>query len=166
MIRWYLSICTVSLGLAVAGCEGVTWLNAQPRASLDDSATPPGVPYLGWRVFQARCAGCHGPSAEGTVNAPGLVEAMQVMGPRTFVERVLHRYAWELPLQQKSAAENAADAWVETVLRRQEPPLMMPAWRNEPSVNAHILDLYAYLSARAQGRFGVSPPAPDASAKP
>jgi hypothetical protein len=30
----------------------------------------------------------------------------------------------------------------------------MPTWQGEPAVNAHILDLYTYLSARAEGRIG------------
>jgi hypothetical protein len=38
--------------------------------------------------------------------------------------------------------------------------LTMPAWQGEPRVTAHIVDLYAYLSARAQGTQGPDRPAP------
>jgi hypothetical protein len=30
----------------------------------------------------------------------------------------------------------------------------MPAWQDQPSVNAHILDLYTYLAGRADGSVG------------
>jgi hypothetical protein len=32
------------------------------------------------------------------------------------------------------------------------------AWQDEPPVNAHVLDLYAYLSARADGVAGPGRP--------
>ncbi len=38
--------------------------------------------------------------------------------------------------------------------------LHLPAWQDEPRVNAHILDLYAYLSARAEGRLSIGRPVP------
>ena len=45
-------------------------------------------------------------------------------------------------------------------MRRQEGALIMPEWQGEPRVNAHIMDLYAYLSARAQGTQGPERPMP------
>ena len=36
--------------------------------------------------------------------------------------------------------------------------LTMPAWQGEPVVTAHVMDLYAYLSARADGRQGPGRP--------
>ena len=35
----------------------------------------------------------------------------------------------------------------------------MPAWRGDASVSPHVLDLYAYLSARADGKLGPEEPA-------
>jgi len=46
------------------------------------------------------------------------------------------------------------------VLQRREGQLVMPAWESEPRVNAHIMDLYAYLSARALGSQGPGRPTP------
>jgi len=37
--------------------------------------------------------------------------------------------------------------------------LTMPAWQGEPRVNAQIVDLHAYVSARAQGTQGLDRPA-------
>ena len=34
----------------------------------------------------------------------------------------------------------------------------MPAWEADPKVNPHVLDLYAYLSARADGKLGPGEP--------
>jgi hypothetical protein len=34
----------------------------------------------------------------------------------------------------------------------------MPAWQGEPVVNAHVMDLYAYLSARSEGRLAAGRP--------
>ena len=45
-------------------------------------------------------------------------------------------------------------------VQRREPPVAMPAWQEEPAVNAHIMDLYAYLSARADGRQNGDRPTP------
>jgi len=52
------------------------------------------------------------------------------------------------------------DPVIDDVLQRRQGQLVMPAWQSEPSVNAHIMDLYAYLSARAQGSQGPGRPAP------
>jgi hypothetical protein len=45
------------------------------------------------------------------------------------------------------------------VQRKEKYMLTMPAWQGEPVASAHIMDLYAYLSARAQGTQGPGRPA-------
>ena len=47
-------------------------LNTQPAAEVAQSRQPPGSVYSGWRVFQARCASCHGAEAKGTAALPRL----------------------------------------------------------------------------------------------
>ena len=44
-------------------------------------------------------------------------------------------------------------------MQRREAALTMPAWEGEPRVNAHIVDLYTYLSPRAEGTQGPGRPA-------
>ncbi|MDD2925115.1 MAG: hypothetical protein PHW99_08060 [Rhodoferax sp.] len=73
------------------------------------------------------------------------------MGPRRFVGLVLKRYDWNLPLTQARSNDTAMDALVEEIMQRQGPVIVMPAWEDEPRVNAHIMDLHAYLLARAEG---------------
>jgi hypothetical protein len=79
------------------------------------------------------------------------------MGPRRFVGLVLTRYDWSLPVP---ADGTARERQVDDILQRKDGVLAMPAWQGEPRVTAHIADLYAYLSARAEGTQGPGRPAP------
>lgn len=148
--------------LLLAGCavETVEVQNRQAAQEVARLSRPPGSVYIGWRVFQDRCAGCHGPAATGTASAPDLLPRVREMGSRRFVSLVLQRYDWNLPAPQAGSASASTEALVEVIMQRKEAPLMMPAWQGEPRVNAHILDLYAYLSARAEGKQGPDRPLP------
>lgn len=145
--------------LLLAGCA-VELQNRQPAQQLAELAKPPGSVYTGWRVFQDRCAGCHGPAATGTAGAPDLLPRVRDMGPRRFVGLVLNRYDWNLPPPQAGSNSAAREALIDEIVQRKEFALTMPAWQGEPRVNAHIVDLFAYLSARAQGTQGPGRPAP------
>ena len=158
MRRFGIVAAAIAAGLA-AGCA-VEWQNREPAREMAQSARLPGSVYTGWRVFQERCAGCHGPAATGTANAPNLLERVQEMGPRRFVGLVLRRYDWALPAGELRAEGAAREALVESVLERRTGALIMPAWQSEPEVNAHIADLYAWLAARAEGSQGPGRPAP------
>lgn len=146
--------------LSLAGCA-LEVQNQQPAQAIAQLAKPPGSVYTGWRVFQDRCAACHGPAATGTAGAPDLLPRLRDMGPHRFVNLVLRRYDWTLPATPATRSEGATqEALVEEVVQRRQGLLTMPAWQGEPRVNAHIADLYAYLSARAQGTQGPGRPAP------
>lgn len=149
----------VAAAFLLGGCA-LEVENTKPAAELERLAQPPGSVYTGWRVFQDRCAGCHGAPATGTVAAPDLLPVVRNMGPRRFVGLVLMRYDWSLPVAQAGAGSAAREALIEGVMERKEGALTMPAWQGEPRVNAHIMDLYAYLSARAEGAQGPGRPAP------
>ncbi|WP_296486841.1 hypothetical protein, partial [Rhodoferax sp.] len=61
----------------------------------------------------------------------------------------------------KAGSESAArEALIEDIVQRKGPLLTMPAWEGEPRVSAHIVDLFAYLSARANGTQGPGRPIP------
>lgn len=153
---------TLMLALAsvlTAGCA-VEVQNRLPAQELAQAAKPPGSVYTGWRVFQERCAGCHGEAATGSDKAPDLLARVQTLGARSFVSRVLYRYDWGIPASQAGSESAAREALVEEILQRREGALQMPAWQGEPRVQAHIADLYAWLSARAQGTQGPGRPAP------
>jgi mono/diheme cytochrome c family protein len=144
--------------LLLSACA-VEWENPKAARELAQEQQPPGSAYLGWRVYQDRCASCHGVNAKGTANAPDLLARVQTLGPREFVSLVLYRY--DNTLQgQPAPARNTREAQVDILMERRGQALAMPAWQQEPRVNAHILDLYAYLSGRAEGKIGTDKPAP------
>jgi mono/diheme cytochrome c family protein len=150
---WLCSMVMAST-LLLAACAGdmaVEIDNAKAAQELARLSRPPGSVYTGWRMFQERCAACHGPDATGSATAPDLLPLVQQMGPRRFVGLVLTRYDWNLPPTPAGKGHDAMETLIEEVLQRKESALTMPAWQDNPAVNAHIADLYAYLSARAEG---------------
>ena len=147
------------LALALTACA-VEVQNTQPAQEMAQAARPPGSVYTGWRVFQDKCVTCHGAAATGTERGPDLLPRVREMGARRFVNLVLYRYDWNLPAARAGGEGAAREALIEQILQRQDSALQMPAWQGEPRVNAHIVDLYAYLLARAQGSQGPGRPVP------
>ena len=153
-------VALLALTLGLAGCAGVEIENTQAAQTLAQTSKPPGSVYIGWRVYQDKCLACHGPQATGSGNAPNLLPLLKTMGPRQFVSLVLQRYDWNQMAAKTGGSPQEKNALVETVMQRQDAPLNMPAWEGEPRVQAHIADLYAYLSARAAGTQGPERPVP------
>lgn len=54
---------------SLSGCA-VEWTNLEPAREVAAQSEPFGSVYTGWRVFQDRCAACHGASADGTSAGP------------------------------------------------------------------------------------------------
>jgi len=146
----------LSTALALAGC-GVIVQNRLPAEALARQNQAPGTVYTGWRVFQDKCARCHGADATGSAQAPDLSLRVRDMGARRFMALVLSRYDWALPAGADAASR---EAQLDAVLQGRQGALAMPAWQGEPVVTAHITDLYAYLAARADGSQGPGRPAP------
>ena len=84
---------------SLAGCA----VGAENRVPAGDGDTPV---YLGWRVFEDRCARCHGRAATGQGNAPDLLARVRTLGPREFADLVLLRYRW--PDDSSSSADRQA----------------------------------------------------------
>jgi hypothetical protein len=147
------------LGLLVSltGCA-LQFENAKPAQELESQSRPAGSVYLGWRVYEDRCARCHGSSATGKADAPDLLVRMRTLGPHEFADRVLLRYDWS-SLSPADPHSTDRAAYVDDVVRRRKGALTMPAWQGEPRVTAHLIDLYAYLSARSEGSQGPGRPA-------
>ncbi len=119
--------------------------------------------YTGWRLFHSACHGCHGVDAVGTDLAPNLVERVRTLTPRAFVTRVLTSYRIVLPANEANTEDRTAvrEAMVDEIMRRERGSrglIIMPAWETDPKVTPHVLDLYAYLSARADGELGPGKP--------
>jgi mono/diheme cytochrome c family protein len=146
---------------SLVGCA-VQFENTKAAQELERRAQPPGSAYKGWRVFQDKCAGCHGSdAASGLPGVPDLLVRMRGLGPRQFVDTLLTRYEWTVPPAKPERSTPEREAFIDDILQRRKGALAMPAWQGEPRVNAHVADLYAYLSARAEGTQGPGrPPAP------
>jgi len=119
--------------------------------------------YIGWQVFQENCSQCHGPGAAGTEVAPDLTERINFLSEDQFRLRVLNRYFITVPLDDAVAEGSASmeQAMEEAVAARAEKPVPavdMPRWRDNPDVRDHIRELYAWLTARADGVLGSGPP--------
>ncbi len=116
--------------------------------------------YVGWRLFHSACFGCHGVGAVGTAVAPNLLERIPNMTPRDFASKVLTSYRLVSPADDDNA--QAREATLEEVLKRDRSAargqVLMPAWGGHAEVPPHVLDLYAYLSARAAGDLGPGEP--------
>lgn len=144
---------------SLVGCA-VKFENTQPARELAQLSQASGSVYLGWQAFQGKCAACHGASGMGGNGGPNLLPIMQEMGPRQFASLVLKRYDWNHSVDKAKKDSASREVLIEDILQGKEPPIVMPAWQGNPSVNLHILDLYAYLSARAQGVQGPDRPKP------
>jgi len=150
-------VAAAALASALVGCS-VEVQNRQPAQELARAARPPGSVYTGWRVFQDKCARCHGADATGSATAPDLLPRVREMGQRRFVNLVLRRYEWNLPASEARSEGAAREALLDALMDRRQGMVTMPAWQGEPAVNAHIVDLYAYLSARVDGSQGPGRP--------
>lgn len=150
------AVILMALPILLGGCS-MEFINARPAHELN----PPPITanlYAGWRVFEAKCSQCHGKSAKGSNQAPNLLPIVRNMTARHFTEIVLKRYDLGNELVQGSENRTMTDSYIEDILVRKEPPIEMPVWQGEPTVNAHILDLYAYLIARSEGKFSTERP--------
>ena len=143
--------------ILLSGCT-LEVANTRPAREISTPLPPEGDLYAGWRVFQDKCSSCHGMAATGGDRAPDLLPMMREMNPRQFAGLVLKRYDLDSGVPRGPRDSSTLEKRIDEIMRRSEAPLEMPAWQNEPAVNAHILDLYAYLAARADGKLGVERP--------
>jgi mono/diheme cytochrome c family protein len=111
---------------------------------------------IGWRVFHLSCHTCHGVDAVGTDIAPSLVESLKTMSREEFATKVATKYRITMDWgavsgDDQTALRAAMLAEVEKHERGARGELVMPAWQYSPAVKPHILDIYGYLKARADG---------------
>ena len=123
--------------------------------------------YLGWRVFHSSCYGCHGVDATGTSVAPNLVEQVKRLSLRDFSIKVLSRYRFTVSAQAAGSDDKTElrEDILQQVLRGERGDLLMPAWENDPNVKPRVLDLYAYLRARADGALAPGRPERQSASK-
>jgi hypothetical protein len=116
--------------------------------------------HRGWQIYHSSCHTCHGVDAVGTQIAPSLVERVRELSAKDFTVKVLTSYRIVLNSESVGSDDSTAvrDAFVAEVLRRERGDVVMPAWQSDSKVHPHLLDLYAYLKARADGVLGPGEP--------
>jgi mono/diheme cytochrome c family protein len=162
-----IAVRNVLVGLLAFGACAPLLLSAQQKPS-----APAAKPYTviggkvdeatfrGWRAYHSSCHTCHGVDGTGTTVAPSLVERVKDLSARDFTTKVLTSYRIVIPSGEVSADSPTAvrQAFVDEVLKRERGDLIMPAWEGDTGVRPHVLDLYAYLRARADGALGPGRP--------
>jgi mono/diheme cytochrome c family protein len=91
--------------------------------------------YNGWKVFQLDCARCHGEEATGTSFAPNLLASVG-----------------------KEGLVNTQELFVATVCGGRKDK-GMPAWCELGLEIPKIMDIYAYVRLRSDGKMGPGRPA-------
>ncbi len=143
--------------ILLSGCA-LEFANTRAAREIRAPLLPKGDLYAGWRVFQDKCSSCHGMAATGGNRAPDLLPKIRETNPRKFAALVLKRYDLGSGAARGSQDPSTLEKSIDEIMRRDEAPVEMPAWQSEPAVNAHIIDLYAYLSARSEGKLGTERP--------
>jgi hypothetical protein len=154
----YTSLLIRALAAAILG--GVTAAADEPPPYRIEDGKVDRSTFLGWRVFHSTCYACHGVDATGTSVAPDLVERVEHLDARAFTIKVLTRYRIVVagPEAEAEGGAGLRGAIIDEVMRRERGELIMPAWEADPNVKPHVLDLYAYLRARADGALGPGRP--------
>ncbi len=120
--------------------------------------------FTGWKVFHLNCHTCHNRGAIGSDVAPNLLERVKHMTPATFAKKVLKRYRISIGMEEAMGESDSAirDAIVQEMVRHERGKygeIIMPGWDEIHSgIKPHILDLYSYLKARADGVLGIGKP--------
>ncbi|MDH4047158.1 MAG: cytochrome c [Gammaproteobacteria bacterium] len=142
----------VSLGVVVAITSSIAAAGENLPYEIEDGRVDEST-YLGWRIYHSTCHGCHGVDATGTSVAPSLVEKIRNLSARDFSVKVLSRYRITVSERATGGDDKTElrDAFLEQVLRRERGEILMPGWEADRNVKPHVLDIYAYLRARADG---------------
>ena len=112
------------------------------------STAPPAAADNGRLLFNANCARCHGPEAQGTAAAPALPDRVRGMSEDRFLEQVLRRYAWSVPAAEAGSEGALREAMIRGLMQPKAEPGAMPVWQDRPAVRAGVHDLYLVLQAR------------------
>ena len=93
------------------------------------------------------------------------------MTPREFANKILTNCPIALPASEAGSEERAAvrEAMIDEATRQERGArgqIFMPAWEVDPQIHPHILNLLAYLSARADGILGPGKPTLAVEKKP
>ncbi len=94
--------------------------------------------YNGFRRYHSDCHVCHGPAGNGSSFAPALTDSLKILTYEDFIEVVVNGRTRVMPGNPT--------------------PSVMPEFGTNPNVVPYLDDLYAYLTARADGAVGTARP--------
>lgn len=160
---WRCALGAAALSIAAAAVQAQAVAAPQPGEFVVIDGRVDAGTYAGWKLFHSSCHGCHGVGGVGSGIAPSLVDKIGNYTPRGFATKVLSSYRIVPMSPDSGPPETLAerDALLELVMKRerqQRGQPLMPAWEAELTVAPHVLDIYAYLGARAQGGLGPGKP--------
>ncbi len=115
--------------------------------------------YRGWMTYYLACQSCHGGERPGI--APDLSQSLRTMLRSEFVNKVLTRYRVNLSLAESVFSDSVRQAMIDEVERQEQSAkkgVAMPAWQSDATISQRVLDLHAYLRARADGKIGPGRP--------
>jgi mono/diheme cytochrome c family protein len=134
-VRSLLTLCA-ALGCQAGAAQSPPDVQVQPHR-IECTSEPAAIcsadlaTYIGWRVFQAQCASCHAADARGSSFAPDLTERLREMEQRDFFGALDRGYY--------GRESN------------------MPPRGRDPNVSPYYEELWAYLTARRDGRLPAGP---------
>jgi mono/diheme cytochrome c family protein len=155
--RW-IAAGLVAAAFATASSNGAGAAPSPPYRVVEgkvDEAT-----YRGWRAYHSACHACHGVDAVGTTIAPSLVERVRDLTAKQFTIKVITSYRIVMGQSEVKGDDETAirERFAEEAMRSEAGELRMPAWGDDAGIRPRIMDLYAYLRARADGVLGPGEP--------
>ena len=124
LVAWGMGAATLTLAASGDAGESSEPAGSQPYRVIGGAVDP--ATYNGYRRYHATCSHCHGPDGMGSSFGVSLIER-------------------PLPF----------DAFAEVVrLGSASGSAVMKGFADDPNVEPHIHDIYAYLRARADGALG------------
>ena len=167
ILFWLINV-VLGVSYSALAQENPTGVTDAPTGVIDHEALPyvaidgkvDRATYVGWKIFHSACYICHGVDAVGTSVAPDLTERLSTMSARDFAVAVLYRYPIITGLDDIPSGDltSLREAFTKEISKAERGEILMPSWEYDAEVRPHVLHIYGYLRARADGALGPGEP--------